>query len=862
MRRARHGTVVMAMVVALVGGLVAPPTSVVADPGGRLRNPSPSREAGPQRTPGLPGCTPSFSDVPCAHPFFTEIELLADDAIVEGLADGTYRPRATLSRQAMAVVFHRAAGEPTPPPGGWPDPGFSDIPIDHPFREAIVWFAAGGHAGGFADGTFRPTAAVTRQTMAAWVHRYAGSPTETLDDPPFSDWSPGTPFAYEIAWTASHDIVTGFGDGTFRPQSPVTRQSAAAFLRRLLDIRSSCDPLDDRHCLLPFPSDNVLRRTLDTDTGLVVDLDPAVMPDNDDGVSIDPDAWERNDGASPGASLLTHVPGVDLDQTGFTRITDMSTYDAAANPVVVIDTATGERHPVWAELDVRPASDADRLLIIRPSRNFLEGHHYVVGLRTMKDASGDAIAPDYTFVAYRDRTSTDDPAVEVRRGRMERTFQALEAAGVERGTLYLAWDFTVASERNLSERLLTMRDDAYAALAGEAPAFTLTSVEHDDAHSVTEVKGTFTVPSFTVGTGADLRLHYGADGLPEQNGTYDAAFGCVIPDAASAASPARMSLWQHGLLGTFQSAIDDTDDFANVVNIVFCGVSWIGMSTEDLPTVAAIMTDLSDFAALPDRAQQGILDTQLLAYLMKHPDGLGSDPNFQDGGLPLIDPSEVVFIGGSQGGIMGGAATATSKEWERAFLAVPGMNFSTMLHRSIYWAQLIQPVLNYSDPLEQPLGLAFIQMLWDRSESNGYAHHLAGDPYPGTPEHDVILFEAFGDHQVANLATETMARTIGIPMRTPALDPGRSNVTVPFWDIPAVPSYPHAGSALVVWDWGEPPDYDTSPPPLTNLPPGGGGDVDPHARAASEPLVLAMASAFLTSGLVVDVCAGAPCVSP
>lgn len=211
---------------------------------------------------------------------------------------------------------------------------------------------------------------------------------------------------------------------------------------------------------------------------------------------------------------------------------------------------------------------------------------------------------------------------------------------------------------------------------------------------------------------------------------------------------------------------------------------------------------------------------------------------------------------------MGGAATATSKEWERAFLAVPAMNFSTMLHRSIYWAQLIQPVLNYSDPIEQPIGLGLIQMLWDRSEGNGYAQHLVSDPYPGTPDHDVVLFEAFGDHQVANVATETMARTLGIPMRTPALTPGRTNMTVPFWDIDAIATYPHMGSALVVWDWGEPPDYDTSPPPLTNTAPGGGGDVDPHARAASEPLVLALASVFLTGGGVVDVCSAAPCVSP
>ena len=47
---------------------------------------------------------------------------------------------------------------------------------------------------------------------------------------------------------------------------------------------------------------------------------------------------------------------------------------------------------------------------------------------------------------------------------MERLFATLQRAGIARNSLYLAWDFTVASERNLSERALSIRDDAFAAL--------------------------------------------------------------------------------------------------------------------------------------------------------------------------------------------------------------------------------------------------------------------------------------------------------------------------------------------------------------------------------------------------------------
>ena len=49
-------------------------------------------------------------------------------------------------------------------------------------------------------------------------------------------------------------------------------------------------------------------------------------------------------------------------------------------------------------------------------------------------------------------------------------------------------------------------------------------------------------------------------------------------------------------------------------------------------------------------------------------------------------------------------------------------------------------------------------MVWDRGEPNGYAQHMTRDPLPNTPAHRVLIEMAFGDHQVANVTTEVMAR--------------------------------------------------------------------------------------------------------
>ena len=59
---------------------------------------------------------------------------------------------------------------------------------------------------------------------------------------------------------------------------------------------------------------------------------------------------------------------------------------------------------------------------------------------------------------------------------MEALFRELGRAGISRSSLYLSWDFTVASTNNVSGRLRFIRDDAFARLGAHAPAFTVTGV--------------------------------------------------------------------------------------------------------------------------------------------------------------------------------------------------------------------------------------------------------------------------------------------------------------------------------------------------------------------------------------------------
>jgi hypothetical protein len=132
----------------------------------------------------------------------------------------------------------------------------------------------------------------------------------------------------------------------------------------------------------------------------------------------------------------------------------------------------------------------------------------------------------------------------------------------------------------------------------------------------------------------------------------------------------------------------------------------------------------------------------------------------------------------------------------------------------------------------------------------------AGSPQgvlPDTPPHEVMLHLAFGDHQVANIAAEVEARTIGARTIEPYLHPGRSPyATDTPWGIEAFSVFPGPGSAIVMWDSG------SDPPPTTNTPPRTGPD--PHSHPRSTAIARAQKSEFLKpDGQVVNTCAPAGC---
>ena len=119
-----------------------------------------------------------------------------------------------------------------------------------------------------------------------------------------------------------------------------------------------CDFMDPTVCLQPWPNDYFTVPDSSTPTGRRLNLNTNSMPANKFGVHIDATDYNRADGFSPGNLITVKIPQVEtqaaFDNSGFVPVNNLHKYDDDNQPVVVIDAATGERQPIFAELDANP----------------------------------------------------------------------------------------------------------------------------------------------------------------------------------------------------------------------------------------------------------------------------------------------------------------------------------------------------------------------------------------------------------------------------------------------------------------------------------------------------------------------------
>ena len=156
-----------------------------------------------------------FGDVEDSRFYTAPIQWMVDSGITTGTGPGCFSPDRRVTRAELAAFLHRYAGE----PAAGTDP-FSDVPSDAWYREAVAWMAAAGITTGTSETTFSPDLPVSRAQLAAFLHRFAGSPNAPVNyasDPTFEDIPGDAYFARSVEWMVDEGITTGTSPTTFSP---------------------------------------------------------------------------------------------------------------------------------------------------------------------------------------------------------------------------------------------------------------------------------------------------------------------------------------------------------------------------------------------------------------------------------------------------------------------------------------------------------------------------------------------------------------------------------------------------------------------------------------------------------------------
>ncbi len=619
-------------------------------------------------------------------------------------------------------------------------------------------------------------------------------------------------------------------------------------------VDPACEALVPEYCLFPWPSDHFLTVDETRDSGYRLTPPASGMPVSQTGIPVEPALVARADGFPIGTPIVTLIPLVD-DST----LPGEESIERSLEPDSTLGlfeaTADGLRAiPAFAELDLREDDPALRVLFVRPAVILKADTRYVVALRGLSDLSGEPITPTAAFSALRDGTA--DGALGGRQLAFDAMFDELDAIGWARSSLTSAWQFRTASARSLHGDLLHMRDDAIARIAAEGrngPALTITEVEEIDpaenAQIALRVHGTMRVPHYMRPVDGFLQetayvFNRGPDGLPAADGWREAPFLLLVPRVALGGPPVGLIQHGHGLNGSRRQT--DSGHFHQTAaeGYLYFGLDLIGMSSGDSTNTVGITYDINRFVWLADRLHQGIIESLLLARAMRFT--LPTLPELAQWQV-TVDPDRLYYEGHSQGGIFGATILALSTQIDRGMLGVPGQNYSTLLERSVDFDPFFAIFdAVYQRRFDQVLLLALMQVLWDSTDPVSHYRHLVVDPHPGSGPNRAILATAKGDWQVALLTAEIVARSdIGVALmenydlqRRPAL-------------IEPV-AYPHEGSGLINWHYGNPWPAAGNRPPRDDL-------GDPHGRPRRDPDYRWQMLEFFRTGRIVDVCEGGLC---
>ena len=174
-----------------------------------------------------------FTDVDRSQWYHDGVDYAVSHELFRGVALGRFDPEGTMTRAMLVTVLYRLDGAPAIAP----DSGFSDVPENEWYAQAVAWGRLRGIVGGVGGGKFAPEDKVTREQAATILYRYAaykGSDTSVAADiSTFRDAASVSAYAEEpMAWSVAEGLIGGIEGNRLDPQGSATRAQLAVILMR------------------------------------------------------------------------------------------------------------------------------------------------------------------------------------------------------------------------------------------------------------------------------------------------------------------------------------------------------------------------------------------------------------------------------------------------------------------------------------------------------------------------------------------------------------------------------------------------------------------------------------------------------
>ena len=155
-----------------------------------------------------------------------------------GYSDGTVRPNGKITRAEVATIFFRLLDDDTRAKYWSSENNFSDVSADKWYNNAVSTLSRMGVIGGYADGTFRPDAPISRAEFAkiavSFTQNNGSAVYNYFTDVKTTDW-----FATYVTAAKDAGLIEGYSDGSFKPESKITRAEACAIVNRTLGRKPS-----------------------------------------------------------------------------------------------------------------------------------------------------------------------------------------------------------------------------------------------------------------------------------------------------------------------------------------------------------------------------------------------------------------------------------------------------------------------------------------------------------------------------------------------------------------------------------------------------------------------------------------------